>query len=138
MKSRALLAAACAAASVGLAGPLWAAEAKSVTTHSGCGGQLSAAATVSSGAAHIRVTHRRPSEIRGPGEHLHVRVRGEGSHADIVRGIPPRSPKAHLRQPGDRVSLTVPLAPGASVREIRVSCIHGPHAACEASGAHGS
>lgn len=138
MKSRALLAAACVAASVCLAGPLWAAEAKSVTTHSGCGGQLSASATVSSGAAHIRVTHRRPSEIRGPGAHLHVRVRGEGSHADIVRGIPPRSPKAHMRQPADRVSLMVPLAPGAPVREIRVSCAHGPHGACAASGAHGS
>lgn len=138
MKSRALLAAACAAASVGLAGPLWAAEVKSATTHSGCGGQLSASATVNSGASHIHVTHRRPSEIRGPGAHLHVRVRGEGSHADIVRGIPPRSPKAHMRQAADRVSLTVPLAPGASVREIRVACIHGPHAACAASGAHGS
>ncbi|MCC6353168.1 MAG: hypothetical protein IT577_04735 [Verrucomicrobiae bacterium] len=138
MKSRALLAAACAAASIGLAGPLWAKETRSVTTQSGCGGQLSASATVSSGAAHIRVTHRRPSEIRGPGEHLHVCVRGDGASADIVRRIAPRSPKAHLRRPGDRVSLTVPLAPGASMREIRVSCIHGPHAACKASGAHGS
>lgn len=138
MKSRALWVAACAAAFGSLACPLGAADSVSVSTHSGCGGELSASATVTAQSVDVRVAHRQPFAARGPGAHLHVCVRGDGSHADTARGIPPRSPKAHMRQPADHVSLTVPVASGTSVREIRVSCVHGPHAACHASGAHQS
>lgn len=130
MKSRILLAAASAVALGTLAYPLGAADSIPVVTRSGCGGELSASAMVAGQSVRVRVAHHPPVAARGPGAHLHLCIRGDGSHADTVRGIPPRSPKAHMRQPADRVFVTVPITPGASVREIQVSCVHGPHAGC--------
>lgn len=130
MNSTVFSAAAGVAAWIMMACPSGATGVRVVTQETGGHTHLAASATMSGNSVLIRVSHLAPGSLHEPGEHLHVRVVGGDSRADVVRGIAPRSPKARLRQPRDQILVTVPVNRGATVREVRVICIPSLHAAC--------
>lgn len=130
MNSRIFLAAAGFAAWMMLVCPSRATGLRVITREGGGHNHLAASATISGNAILIRVSHLAPGGLHEPGEHLHVSVVGNGSRADVVRGIAPRSPRARLRQSRAPLLVTVPITSGMAVREVRVFCVPGPHATC--------
>lgn len=128
MKSIRLHAALCGAALIAMAGQ---ASAMNVVAIAGTRGErLAAAVDVAEDSVLVRVAHRDPGGTRHPGKHLHIQILGTGSPIDVVRGIPPRSPRARVRQPEDRIFVKVPVPRGAAIHGVPLVSVPGPHAAC--------
>lgn len=131
MISRIVSAAAGAAAWIGMAAVSQASGIRVTAESSGGYRHLSAAAEVVGDSVRVRVSHRGLGGFQKElGAHLHVRIIAAGSPIEVVRGIPPRSPRARMRESADRILITVPIDAGTMVREVRVACVPRPHAEC--------
>lgn len=101
-----------------------------VTREVGPGRHLAASLDPS---GNLRVFHRAPGGGHEPGEHLHIRLVQKDGTSDMVRGLPPRSPRTRSRQSAEQILVSVPAEKRRSLREIMVTSVPLPHSKCTAS-----